>query len=381
MGPDLLEGDVELTEFTELDVKSIKGVKQGANGFPVLLMKGLPAPEPDGEPAGKPAWHSPAALLARLATENPGKDWGELLKAVTEGGQVDEQPDIDGGMQAIALIGKLIGYEADELAHGELDETTDVSILCSAADAIKIWLSRERAGQMVASDEAAISGCGCPPDCACCMTSMVMASIAEPFAYQGDDVAKAPREFSADERKKHAKEGNALPDGSYPIPDKDALRRAAILARSGHGDVAAAKKLIARRAKELGVKNPLDDDGDGDSKKSAVAEGEAPVDTGTQETGSLSKAVEDALAKALGPLKDGLNAVKADLAKVMAAPVPGGPVLSAVRPQAVSGGDDWAAKAALYRQKADVATDPALRDGYRQLAREADEKSQAAPAA
>jgi hypothetical protein len=73
-------------------------------------------------------------------------------------------------------------------------------------------------------------------------------------------LGKKHREFSEEERREHAKAGNALPDGSYPIPDADALRRAAILARSGHGDVAAARKLIARRAKELGVANPLDED-------------------------------------------------------------------------------------------------------------------------
>ena len=74
------------------------------------------------------------------------------------------------------------------------------------------------------------------------------------------DLGKKHREFSASERRLHAKEGNALPDGSYPIPDKDALRRAAILARSGHGNVAGARQLIARRAREMGVKNPLDKD-------------------------------------------------------------------------------------------------------------------------
>ena len=35
-----------------------------------------------------------------------------------------------------------------------------------------------------------------------------------------------------------------------------------MLARSGHGDTAAAKALIARRAKQLGASNPLEDDKD-----------------------------------------------------------------------------------------------------------------------
>jgi hypothetical protein len=73
-------------------------------------------------------------------------------------------------------------------------------------------------------------------------------------------LGKDHREFSSGRRQELASSGHALPDGSYPVPDADALRRAAILARSGHGNVAAARRLIARRAKELGVSNPLDED-------------------------------------------------------------------------------------------------------------------------
>jgi hypothetical protein len=72
-----------------------------------------------------------------------------------------------------------------------------------------------------------------------------------------EDAGKAHRKFSASERRRHAKSGKALPDGSYPIPDADALRRAAILARSKHGNWKAASRLIARRARELGKPNPM----------------------------------------------------------------------------------------------------------------------------
>lgn len=60
-------------------------------------------------------------------------------------------------------------------------------------------------------------------------------------------------DVSAGERKLAVKEGNALPDGSYPIRNTAQLHAAAVLAASGHGNAAAAKKLIRRRAKELGV--------------------------------------------------------------------------------------------------------------------------------
>lgn len=68
---------------------------------------------------------------------------------------------------------------------------------------------------------------------------------------------------SASNRRSLAGNHNALPDGSYPIGDTTDLHNAYVLARSGHGNVGAAKKLIARRAKELGVSNPF-------SKKEAV---------------------------------------------------------------------------------------------------------------
>lgn len=60
-------------------------------------------------------------------------------------------------------------------------------------------------------------------------------------------------DVDADERKLALKEGNSLPDGSYPIRNTAQLHAAAILAASGHGDVQGARKLITRRAKELGV--------------------------------------------------------------------------------------------------------------------------------
>lgn len=65
------------------------------------------------------------------------------------------------------------------------------------------------------------------------------------------------RHFSSEERKALAAQGKALPNGSYPIENEEDLHNAATLAASGHGDVAAAEALIAKRAAALGVENPL----------------------------------------------------------------------------------------------------------------------------
>ena len=84
------------------------------------------------------------------------------------------------------------------------------------------------------------------------------------------------RDIDTATRRRLASEGHALPDGSYPIENTGDLHNAAILARSGHGDVAGAKRLIAREARERGVANPLDDD---DSKsKGTVTEAKSSSD-------------------------------------------------------------------------------------------------------
>jgi hypothetical protein len=67
------------------------------------------------------------------------------------------------------------------------------------------------------------------------------------------------RDVSTAERRSLASAGHALADGSYPIANEGDLHNAAHLARTGHGNAEGAKKLIARRAKELGVANPLED--------------------------------------------------------------------------------------------------------------------------
>lgn len=69
------------------------------------------------------------------------------------------------------------------------------------------------------------------------------------FKAEDDEYAKF---HSAENRRKLAKEGKALPDGTYPIEDESDLTPAIALANSGHGDASAAKKLIKKRAAELG---------------------------------------------------------------------------------------------------------------------------------
>lgn len=68
---------------------------------------------------------------------------------------------------------------------------------------------------------------------------------------RGDEDRAAP--VNTAKRKSLAAKGHALPDGSYPIPDVSHLHAAAVLAASHHGNWQAAKRLIRKRAKALGV--------------------------------------------------------------------------------------------------------------------------------
>lgn len=135
-----------------------------------------------------------------------------------------------------------------------------------------------------------------------------------------EDVFK--RNIDTATRRRLASEGKALPNLSYPIENAEDLGNAATLARSGHGDVGAARKLIARRAKELGVANPLDEDAkkadEVDAAKSVPAEVAAPAAVAKDGTPQLhhndgqdddTDSDADAMDKAAAPEKSATPAV------------------------------------------------------------------------
>jgi hypothetical protein len=65
------------------------------------------------------------------------------------------------------------------------------------------------------------------------------------------------REYSQDKRDEYAKSGVAMPDGSYPIPDADALHDA--IQSYGRSPDAKTKSHIKRRARALGRTDMLPD--------------------------------------------------------------------------------------------------------------------------
>lgn len=408
-------GDVaedELTEFELIEVESIKGVPMGANGFPHLIMKGIASDEDAGTTADtsrpfetevQPAHQALTGqhLHLHLAHGGPdanndglhqhvhehsndaehdhehdaGDDAGKsaldlAVKAVTRG-KIDEGPDVGLGKQIMTLLGQAIANEADEIAAGAFGETCDVDLLNRAAGMISRWLGREAgAGQQDGWDDVVMAAA---MDDLAAKAKMSAAAINDlpdsAFAYIEDGGEKDSEGKTTPRSKRH-----------FPVHDKAHADNAAARIAQGaeFGDKALPKVKAAQ--KEFGSNSD-------DAGKSAVAEGETGMDTLTQD--GLAKAVEDAVAKATAASQDRVKQVEERAAKaeqrvdqleqlIKSAPVHGGPVLSAnARPQGgrSADADDLAAKAALYRQKADDAVTPADREGYRLLAREYQEKA------
>lgn len=86
-----------------------------------------------------------------------------------------------------------------------------------------------------------------------------VSAIAEALPWGDRDVEEKEREFSSETRSAYADKGVAMEDGSFPIPDKDALRRA--IASIGRAkDRGAAMAHIKKRARALGATDMLPED-------------------------------------------------------------------------------------------------------------------------
>ena len=84
------------------------------------------------------------------------------------------------------------------------------------------------------------------------------------------------RDFSAEERKKLAEEGKAMPDGSFPIENKEDLKNAIRLAGQAK-DKEKAQAFIRRRAKALGAEDMIPESW-GKAEKAVVSEMEKTTD-------------------------------------------------------------------------------------------------------
>jgi hypothetical protein len=299
------------------------------------------------------------APAADLADSDEPSAVDLAVKAVTRG-KIDEGPDIDLGQQIMVLLGKAISNEADEIAAGAYGETCDVDLLNCAAGMINRWLGRESGPQQQDAWDGVVMASAL--DDLAQKAKLSSAAINDlpdsAFAYIEDGGTKDAGGKTTPRSKRH-----------FPVHDKAHADNAAARIAQGaeFGDKAKAK--VAAAQKKFGESDA--------GKGAAVAEGETAVDTGTSE--ALTKSdLEAVVTKAMEPLKAELETLREFKAKVEKTAIPGGPVLSAnARPMGAASAeaDDLAAKAALMRAKADAAVSSSDAAGYRQYARELDEKA------
>ena len=332
-GTDEEEEDEGITELEKFTPERIDAVATPANGFGILLLKAAPGGPAMTQPANDAPGGDGMEVEAEAAVvkddgerdgdgENalPGDkddspDTGDgddsAEKAATEDGEtaVAEAPaELDPDPMAAvknaspadrdAYIAALKDYRASEpMAKGATNGTEflqakvawrqwaehgETEGLDGTEAGAARWLAKHGTGPVFVGEH------GPEP------VKMDEGAVVIPSPEMVDALFKAEaevykRDISTADRKRLAAEHKALPDGSYPIETAGDLHNAAILARSGHGNVSGAKALIRRRAKELGVSNPLDDNNE--TKKDAAAPDEAKViDAETFEAAEKAKA-------------------------------------------------------------------------------------------
>jgi hypothetical protein len=182
-----------------------------------------------------------------------------LDKLLALAGAVPEAPDLDAEMLLAAQIasGELAlllaadDDEDDDKGKGGKDDDSDEgggehSGHATFKALVKRNIPAKRAASMCAKSDKNVKA-----------TQLAQSLAVLLSGRPGIDISlvtlAAPASETAEGRKKAAAAGHALPGGSYPIEDKKHLHSAAVLAASGHGDAAAAKALIRKRARELGV--------------------------------------------------------------------------------------------------------------------------------
>ncbi|MFE5369241.1 hypothetical protein [Streptomyces mirabilis] len=283
-------------------------------------------------------------------------------KAALDQSKLDEiqngHDDVDGAMEAIAVIARLMMSEASDLADGQLHELYDLGLLMEAATALK-WFAAAEEGQM----DLRNATYSADPDAVKSVITLdqyrehlglekLAEGGAEPFAL-------LKRQFTAEQRRQAAKSGAAMPGGRYPIENSEDLHNAVHALGRGKGSHAEIKRHIIARAKKLGLTDQLPEDWM--SKKTPEADVVKSAE-GNNTTETVEEIVKAAVAEVTKASEERIAALEAELTKVKAQPVPGGPVLLASGATAPAK-DDNLTKAAELRAKAN-GLEPALAADY-----------------
>jgi hypothetical protein len=94
-------------------------------------------------------------------------------------------------------------------------------------------------------------------ECPYCGKVVLTPKSGEPVARQ---VEKEAKQIATDQRRKWAEEGVAMPDGSWPIPNRDYLRRAIQSYGRGSKANSRVRAWIMKRARALGAEDMIPED-------------------------------------------------------------------------------------------------------------------------
>lgn len=216
-------------------------------------------PDTDGEifdyESSKPyieEWSSKQAETTKAAGQEVS--YGNIRgqhDAKVAAGRVAEPIDFDDTKKSVFLKTKII--DKDEFQKCLEGVYTGFSV---KGRSVKKWRDGRHMRYTVAPVEFSLVDVPCNPGATFTVVKTDGSSEDHEFL-PDDEIVK--RKFSAGDRKKLADSGKALPDGSFPIEDREDLENA-IHAYGRAKDKTAAKKHIIARAKDLGATDMLPDD-------------------------------------------------------------------------------------------------------------------------
>jgi hypothetical protein len=157
------------------------------------------------------------------------------------------------GLTAVQGIHVLLASGDDDDSDG--DGGSDHSSHAAYKALIAKKVDPERAASMCARSDRKVKASALARSAAVALAALFEPDLPPAPLGAADRLAAlaAPPGESASDRRALASRGWALDDGTYPIPDLKHLHSAAVLAASKHGNWQAAKTLIRKRARELGV--------------------------------------------------------------------------------------------------------------------------------
>ncbi len=342
-----------ITELEKIAPDRVDGVRRPASGLPILLIKSI-------------ADDTGGAVMTATATDTDTTQAQEAPDPGTEAAKGTAPP---GDTPAADETAKADGGTSDSMDDDDEDDSDDDAEKAAEPDPALIKAAQnayETARREYEDAEPTTKGALDPTDFLRARTdwntwnalgksegldgtrtgrdTWVARHATDAALHQAqeatltEDLIKAEaavykRDIDTATRRRLASEGKALPDGSYPVENEGDLGNAAHLARTGHGNVAGAKRLIARRAKALGKPNPLSDDSKGGDDKASKA-GE-PAVAETPDAAAARVALEEFTATVGKAAAAGLitqEAYEALLAKVPGAAEKAGPLPASTKP-------------------------------------------------